>query len=162
MSPVIDLDMLNEVAAFASYLRFDVSKMHVRYAPEGWREDKTKLIEHPHALSAAMDMLLIASMLETMVSHLGGQRPIPPRNEMVIYRNYDFYQQLAKRIYDQSKPAITTASASPQAATSEWVQTATVPGTVDWAALLTPIVEQVGKMVLSMLQQWLAGKIQTR
>lgn len=157
-SPKIDLDMLQEALEYASFLRFDKSKLHVKY------RDEAKTIIESATTSAGYDMLITASMIETMVNLLGGAAPIDPLNEMPPDRRYSDYDKLAKLIVAQGKPAITVAvqaepmSSSPQAATSELYAApqATAPtGELDLADLIAPLVEKLAKLAIKALMDYL-------
>lgn len=161
-SPRIDLDMLGEALEYASFLRFDKSKLHVKY------RDVNKVIIESATTSAGYDMLLVASMIETLVNLLGGAAPVDPLNEMPPDRRYSDYDKLAKLIAAQGKPAIVVtpqgdsgAYVPPQASTSELYTSQPQPaqaGDVDLAALIAPLVEKLAKLAIKALMDYLNNR----
>lgn len=105
MKPVIGTNMLWEAAQYAAVLWFETTKLHIRYCKPGWREDKNQVIEHPEIMSARHDMRLVASMINTLVSHLGGAAPLDAYDELPSDRRYSDYERLAELIAAQSQPA---------------------------------------------------------
>jgi hypothetical protein len=161
-SPRIDLYMLQSALEYAAFLRFDKSKLHVRY------RDKSKEWIESATTSAGYDMLLVASMIETMVNLLGGPSPLDRREEMPLDRRYSDYDTLAKLIAAQGKPAIvvtpqgeSTPYVPPQATTSELYTAPSQPaktGDLDLAELIAPLVEKLAKLAIKALMDYLNNR----
>lgn len=155
-------DALWEALEFASFLRFHMSKYHARY-----RNERKEWIESA-TTSAGTDIRIIASMIETMVSALGGDAPIPPLNEMPPDRRYSDYDRIAKYIVSVGRPAITVAVPSteqplpPQATTSELYTAASKSGDIDLADLLAPLAEKLVKWLIQAATDYLNNRTITQ
>jgi len=91
IAPQVDPAMLRAVLLFAAILRYRKSVYHVRYIGDDGRGNPTdEYFEHPAGFSSGVDLLLLASMLETLGTHLGGELQAP--QPMPLAHSYmDFY-----------------------------------------------------------------------
>lgn len=151
--PVIGVDLLWEAAQYAAALYFETTKLHIRYCKEGWREDKNQVIEHPEIMSARHDVRMVVSMINTLVSHLGGAAPLDSWDELPPDRRYSDYERLAQLIRAQSQPALSAVKADSSVPTTAAQATGTTGGK-DLSSLIAELLPVILPLLVAALAEY--------
>jgi len=94
VKPLLDVNLLDNAMLFAAILRYRRSKYHVRYqADDGKGTPVGEYLEGTN-FSSSMDMVLLASGIESLASHLGGR--FQPPQGMPEWAGYGFYNEEIK------------------------------------------------------------------
>ncbi|HLA44588.1 MAG TPA: hypothetical protein VJZ27_14185, partial [Aggregatilineales bacterium] len=131
--PRISNDLLSDIMGFASIMRWRKSAYHVRYqGDDGHGNPIHEYPEHPGGFSSGVDTLLLASMLETLGMHLGGDVILP--QQMPDDTAYDYFYNTIDRLHripsDEVFAEIPTISAKPTGSSISQTELLTVASSI--------------------------------